>query len=74
MVAVQDDLNEMKRQSRRLEQVADVLLRMRREDQGRCWTPRSGEADLLVTRNRRGPTATVILAFPGQYGRFVDLI
>lgn len=73
VVVVQDDLNDLQLQARRLEQLADVLLRLHREDQGVRPTLRAGEADLLVTRNRRGPTGTITLAFQGHYGRFVNL-
>ena len=33
----------------------------------------SREADLIVAKNRNGPTTTVTVAFQGHYSRFVDM-
>lgn len=73
VVVVQDDFDEPKLQSHRLEQVAHVVLRLHRDDQDDGDCGRAGEADLRVVRNRRGPVATITLAFQGHYGRFVSL-
>jgi replicative DNA helicase len=35
--------------------------------------PRAGELDLIVAKNRQGPTATVTVAFQGHYARAKDL-
>lgn len=36
-------------------------------------TDRVGEVDLLVLKNRQGPTATVTAAFQARFGRIVDM-
>ena len=35
--------------------------------------PRAGEADLILAKQRNGPTGTVTVAFHGQYSRFVNM-
>ena len=57
----------------RLFQAADVVLEIYREAQDDPQSPRAGEADLIVRRNRFGPTATVTVSFQGHYSRFVDM-
>ncbi len=56
-----------------LEQDADVVLLIHREDFYEPESPRAGEADLLVVKHRNGPTGTVTVAFQGHYSRFVDM-
>lgn len=51
---------------------ADLVLRLYREDQWNKDTPRAGEADLIVSRYRTGPTATITVHFQGHYSRFAD--
>ena len=36
--------------------------------------PRIGEADLVVAKNRNGPTATVTVAYQYHYCRFVNMV
>lgn len=61
------------RESGSLEQDADVVILMHREDAYERESPRAGEADLIVAKHRNGPTATVTVAFQGHYSRFVDM-
>ncbi|MDQ3733795.1 MAG: replicative DNA helicase, partial [Actinomycetota bacterium] len=56
-----------------LEQDADLVLLIHREDFYEPESPRAGEADLLVVKHRNGPTGTVTVAFQGHYSRFVDM-
>jgi hypothetical protein len=51
---------------------ADLIMRVHRDDQWDKQSPRAGEADLIVTKFRQGPTATITVAFQGHYSRFVD--
>jgi replicative DNA helicase len=56
-----------------LEQDADMVILLHREDAYEKESPRAGEADLIVAKHRNGPTATVTVAFQGHYSRFVDM-
>ena len=61
------------RESGSLEQDADVVVLIHRDDAYDRESPRAGEADLIVAKHRNGPTATVTVAFQGHYSRFVDM-
>jgi replicative DNA helicase len=61
------------RESGAIEQDADMVILVHREDAYEKESPRSGEADLIVAKHRNGPTATVTVAFQGHYSRFVDM-
>jgi replicative DNA helicase len=61
------------RESGSLEQDADMVLLIHREDAYERESTRPGEADLIVAKHRNGPTATVVVAFQGHYSRFVDM-
>ena len=61
------------RESGSIEQDADVVILLHREDVYETESPRAGEADLIVAKHRNGPTATVTVAFQGHYSRFVDM-
>jgi replicative DNA helicase len=61
------------RESGSIEQDADVVILLHREDAYEKESPRAGEADLIVAKHRNGPTATVTVAFQGHYSRFVDM-
>jgi replicative DNA helicase len=54
-------------------QAADLVVLLHREDAYERESPRAGEADLIVAKHRRGPTATVTVAFQGHFSRFVDM-
>jgi replicative DNA helicase len=36
-------------------------------------SPRAGEIDLIIQKNRQGPLTTVTLLFQGHYGRIVSM-
>ncbi|WP_234043358.1 replicative DNA helicase [Streptomyces marianii] len=61
------------RESGSLEQDADVVILLHREDAYEKESPRAGEADLIVGKHRNGPTAIITTAFQGHYSRFVDM-
>ena len=61
------------RESGAIEQDADVVVLLHREDAYEPESPRAGEADLIVAKHRNGPTRTVTVAFQGHYSRFVDM-
>jgi replicative DNA helicase len=61
------------RESGSLEQDADVVILLNREDAYERESPRAGEADFIVAKHRNGPTATITVAFQGHYSRFVDM-
>ncbi|HEX5495533.1 MAG TPA: replicative DNA helicase [Mycobacteriales bacterium] len=56
-----------------LEQDADMVVLLYREDAFEKESPRAGEADLILAKHRNGPTATVTVAFQGHYSRFIDM-
>jgi replicative DNA helicase len=56
-----------------LEQDADLVVLLHREDVYERESPRAGEADLIVAKHRNGPVKTVTVAFQGHYSRFVDM-
>ncbi|MGD9955375.1 MAG: replicative DNA helicase [Candidatus Nanopelagicales bacterium] len=56
-----------------IEQDADMVILLHREDAYERESPRAGEADFIVAKHRNGPTATVTVAFQGHYSRFVDM-
>ncbi|RZF02965.1 replicative DNA helicase [Streptomyces albidoflavus] len=61
------------RESGSIEQDADMVILLHREDAYEKESVRAGEADLIVAKHRNGPTATVTVAFQGHYSRFVDM-
>lgn len=61
------------RESGSIEQDADMVVLLHREDAYEKESPRAGEADLIVAKHRNGPTATITVAFQGHYSRFVDM-
>ena len=56
-----------------LEQDADMVILLYREDVFEPESPRAGEADMIVAKHRNGPTDTITVAFQGRYSRFVDM-
>jgi replicative DNA helicase len=56
-----------------IEQDADMVVLLNREDAYEKESPRAGEADFIVAKHRNGPTATITVAFQGHYSRFVDM-
>ena len=61
------------RESGAQEQDADVVILLHREDAYDRESPRAGEIDLIVAKNRTGPMATITAAFQGHYGRIKDM-
>ena len=61
------------RESGSLEQDADMVILLHREDAYDRDTIRAGEADFIIAKHRNGPTGTVVVAFQGHYSRFVDM-
>jgi replicative DNA helicase len=61
------------RESGSLEQDADVVLLLHQEAMGQKDHPRAGEADIIVAKQRNGPTGKVPVLFHGQYSKFVNL-
>lgn len=59
------------RESGSLEQDADVVLLIHRDLSG-AETARPGEAELILAKQRNGPTGSSTVLFQGQYSRFVN--
>ncbi|MFT4010845.1 MAG: replicative DNA helicase [Nocardioidaceae bacterium] len=56
-----------------IEQDADMVILLHRDDVYEKESARPGEADLIVAKHRNGPTRDVVVAFQGHYSRFVDM-
>ncbi|HEX9773188.1 MAG TPA: replicative DNA helicase [Steroidobacteraceae bacterium] len=56
-----------------LEQDADVIMLIYREEVYEPETPRKGIADIIIAKQRNGPTGEVHLTFLGKYTRFENL-
>ena len=61
------------RESGSLEQDADMVILLHRDDAYEKESTRPGEADLLVVKHRNGATRDITVAFQGHYSRFVDM-
>jgi len=61
------------RESGALEQDADVVMFVYREDYYDKESEKKGEAEIIVEKHRNGPTDTINLAFLGQYTKFENL-
>ncbi|MFF9638766.1 replicative DNA helicase [Streptomyces bacillaris] len=61
------------RESGSLEQDADIVLLLHREDAYEKDSARSGEVDLIIDKHRGGPTAVITVANQLHYSRFVDM-
>ncbi|MGW9550852.1 replicative DNA helicase [Citricoccus zhacaiensis] len=61
------------RESGSIEQDADMVILLHREDIYDKESPRAGEADLIVAKHRNGPTKTIVLGFQGHYSRFSNM-
>jgi replicative DNA helicase len=61
------------RESGAIEQDSDMVILLHRPDAWDRDDPRAGEADLIVAKNRSGPTATITVAHQLHYSRFADL-
>ncbi len=61
------------RESGSLEQDADLVMLLHREDVYDADSQRAGEADIIVAKHRNGRTDTISVAFQGHLARFVDM-
>jgi replicative DNA helicase len=61
------------RESGAIEQDADLVILLHREDMYERESPRAGEADLIVAKHRNGPTKDVVVLSQLHYSRFVDM-
>ncbi|MEV4181661.1 replicative DNA helicase [Streptosporangium canum] len=62
------------RESGAIEQDADFVILVHRDDAYDPVCARAGEADLIVAKNRNGPKATVTVASQLHYARFADMV
>ncbi|MDJ0357149.1 replicative DNA helicase [Paenarthrobacter sp. PH39-S1] len=61
------------RESGSIEQDADMVILLHREDIYDKESPRAGEADVIVAKHRNGPTKTIVVGFQGHYSRFSNM-
>jgi replicative DNA helicase len=61
------------RESGAIEQDADIVILLHREDAYERESPRAGEADLIVAKHRNGPTKDIVVSSQLHYSRFVDM-
>jgi replicative DNA helicase len=54
-------------------QAAGLVILLHRPELDDAWTPRRGEADLIVAKHQFGPTDVVTAVFQGQYSRFAPM-
>lgn len=62
------------RESGSIEQDADMVILLHREDMYNPDSERVGEADMIIAKHRGGPTRTIPLAFSGKYSRFNNMV
>ena len=56
-----------------IEQDADMVILLHRDEAYEKESQRAGEADLIVAKHRNGPTDTIVVAFQGHYSRFTNM-
>ena len=61
------------RESGSIEQDADIVMMIYRDEYYNPETPDRGITEVIVTKHRNGPTATLEIAFQGHYSRFTDM-
>jgi replicative DNA helicase len=61
------------RESGAIEQDADLVILLHREDFYERESPRAGEADLIIAKHRNGPTDTIVVTSQLHYSRFVNM-
>ncbi len=61
------------RESGAIEQDADIVVLLHRDDYYDKEGPRAGEADFIVAKHRNGPTDTITVASQLHLSRFVDM-
>ncbi|MFD8777554.1 DnaB-like helicase C-terminal domain-containing protein [Streptomyces sp. NPDC059916] len=74
-VIVLSQLNDdgLMRESRAIKNDASVVIKVERPDADDKESARSGEVDLVIEKNRFGPTGCVTVAAQLHYSRFVDM-
>jgi replicative DNA helicase len=60
------------RESGAIEQDADIILMMYRDEYYKPDTQEKGVAEVIIGKHRNGPTGTVKLTFLGEYTKFVN--
>jgi replicative DNA helicase len=61
------------RESGAIEQDADLVILLHRDDVYESDSQRPGEADFIVAKHRNGPLSTITTVFQGHFSRFVDM-
>jgi replicative DNA helicase len=61
------------RESGQIEQDADLVMMIYRDEYYNDESERPGEADVIIAKHRNGPVGTVALAFMSRYPKFADL-
>lgn len=61
------------RESGEMEAAANTVILLHREDMYEAESPRAGEIDLIIAKQRSGQRGTVTLAFQGHYARCASM-
>lgn len=61
------------KESGAIEQDADVIMFLHREEQTDKDTERKGEADIIIAKQRNGPTGRIVLAYIDKFTKFANM-
>lgn len=61
------------KESGAIEQDADLILFLHREEQVDKETERKGEADIIIAKQRNGPTGKIVLAYLDKFTKFANM-